>query len=291
MSKEEEIPRFRELRFVLGMILRDKLAVLSLAVIISFYLIALLAPWISPYDPNTVSTTNRVQLPSWEHLLGTDAMGRDVFSRLLWGAKPSLTIGFLVVGITTLIGVPLGSIAGYLGGKTDEIIMRITDIFMAFPGLTLAVIFAFLLGRGLFSTFLALSLVAWTRTARVVRSTVLIEKEKEYVTAARALGKNDLQILFQEILPNSINPVIVMSTMRLGTTIIWAAGLSFIGVGIQPPTPDWGNMMFRGLRFLLVQPYMTLMPGLMVIIAVLAFNNLGDTLRDALDPRLRRQIT
>ena len=290
MNKEVTAPKFRELRFVFQMIRRDKLAVLAILVIISFYLIAFLAPWISPYDPHLIDTSNRLQLPSSSHLLGTDSMGRDVFSRLLWGSKPSLTIGFLVVCITTMIGVPLGSIAGYLGGKIDEVIMRITDIFMAFPGLTLAVIFSFLLGRGLFSTFLALSIVGWPRTARVVRSSVLKEKEMEYILAARALGKNDVQILLQEILPNSLDPVIVLSTMSLGTTIIGAAGLSFIGVGIQPPTPDWGFMMFRGLRFLLIQPFITLTPGLMVILAVLAFNTLGDALRDAIDPRLRRGI-
>ncbi len=287
---EREEPRFRELRFTLRMIRKSKLTIVAICVIIGFYMVAVFAPYIVPYDPFDINVKIKLTGPSREHLLGVDQLGRDIVSRLIYGTQISMVVGIVVVGIAILIGVPLGSLSGYIGGKVDEALMRFTDMIMAFPGLTLAMVMAYVMGRGLFSAIVGLAMVSWTTTARLVRGVVLSEKEKEYVTAARALGKRDLQILFGEILPNSIHPIIVSSMMSLGTTIISVAGLSFVGVGIQPPIPDWGVMISEGRQYLMDQPLFATVPGVLIIIMVLAFNIVGDTLRDALDPALRREI-
>lgn len=286
---EKEEPRFRELKFTLRMIKKSKLTIAAIGVIIAFYLVAVFSPYIVPYDPFELNIKIKLTGPSSEHLLGVDQLGRDILSRLIYGTQISMVVGIVVVGISVAIGLPLGSISGYLGGKVDELLMRITDMFMAFPGLTLAMVMAYVLGRGLFSAIVGLSMVRWTTTARLVRGVVLSEKEKEYVMAARALGKSDLQILFGEILPNCIHPIIVSSMMSLGTTIISVAGLSFVGVGIQPPIPDWGVMISEGRQYLMDQPLFATVPGLLIILLVLAFNIVGDTLRDAMDPALRRE--
>jgi len=287
---EREEPRFRELKFTLRMIKKSKITIVAIGVIITFYMVAVFSPYIVPYDPFDINVKIKLTGPSREHLLGVDQLGRDIVSRLIYGTQISMVVGIVVVGISIVIGVPLGSISGYLGGKVDEALMRFTDMIMAFPGLTLAMVMAYVLGRDLFSAIVGLAMVTWTTTARLVRGVVLSEKEKEYVTAARALGKRDLQILFGEILPNSIHPIIVSSMMSLGTTIISVAGLSFVGVGIQPPIPDWGVMISEGRQFLMDQPLFATVPGVLIIIMVLAFNIVGDTLRDALDPALRREI-
>jgi len=286
---EKEEPTFRELKLTLRMIKKSNLTVVAISVIIAFYVIAILAPYISPYNPNEIFYDHKLEPPSSQFLLGTDHLGRDILSRLIWGAQVSLVCGIVVVGISVIIGVPLGSISGYFGGKVDEVLMRFTDMVMAFPGLTLAMVMAYALGRGLFSAIIGLSMVSWTTYARLVRGVVISEKEKEYVTAARALGKSDTQTLFGEILPNSIHPIIVSSMMYLGHTIISVAGLSFVGVGIQPPTPDWGIMISDGRFYLMDHPLYAILPGVLIILLVLSFNIVGDTLRDALDPSLRRQ--
>ena len=286
---EREEPRFRELKFTWRMLKKNKLTLVAIGVIILFYMIAVTAPYISPYDPLELHVKDRLEGPNPKFLLGTDELGRDILSRLIWGTQISMICGIVVVGISVAIGVPLGSISGYLGGKVDELLMRITDVFMAFPGLTLAMLMAYVMGRGLFSAIVGLSIVSWTMSARLIRGVVLSEKEKEYVTAARALGKSDFQILFGEILPNSIHPIIVSSMMSLGTTIISVAGLSFVGVGIQPPTPDWGVMISTGRQYMMDQPLYATIPGVLIITVVLAFNIVGDSLRDALDPSLRRE--
>ena len=287
--REREEPRFRELKFTLRMIKKSKLTIVAIGVIIAFYMVAVLSPYIMPYDPFDIHVKIKLSGPSSEHLLGVDQLGRDIVSRLIYGTQISMVVGIVVVGISIVIGLPLGSISGYLGGKVDEVLMRFTDMVMAFPGLTLAMVMAYVLGRGLFSAIVGLSMVSWAITARLVRGVVLSEKEKEYVMAARAMGKSDLQILFGEILPNSIHPLICSSMMSLGTTIISVAGLSFVGVGIQPPIPDWGVMISEGRQYLMDQPLFATVPGLLIILVVLAFNIVGDTLRDALDPSLRRE--
>ena len=285
-----ESPRVREFLFTLAIIKRSKVNLAALGIIATFYLMAIFAPWLTPYDPTKVDVTNKLAMPSLEHPLGTDHLGRDVLSRLIYGARTSMFIGIVVVVTQSIIGILVGLTAGYAGGKLDELLMRITDMFMAFPRLILAMLFAYILGRGIFSATFALSLVGWTSVARLVRSVAIVEKEKEYVTAAKVLGKSDFQILFGEILPNALHPVMVTATLGIGGTIVIAAGLSFIGVGVQPPTPDWGVMISDGYRFLMDQPWVALSPGVLIMLAVLGFNILGDALRDALDPRLRREI-
>lgn len=289
LSKTES-PRFREFLITLRMIRRSKLTLVALGVIIMLYIVATIPFLIAPYDPYELHLENKLAPPSTDHLFGTDQMGRDILSRLIYGTQISMYLGIVVVAVTNVIGVPLGSVAGYAGGKIDEVIMRITDMFMAFPAIVLAMLLAYVLGRGAFSALVALSLVNWCSTARLIRGVVISEKEKEYVTAAKILGKNTPQILFEEILPNSIHPIIVTSTLNIGWCIVWMAALSFIGVGVQPPIADWGVMISTGHRFLLDQPWIAITPGLLIILAVLSFNIVGDTLRDALDPRLRRQI-
>ena len=286
---DRESPRFREFLFTVNIIRRSKMNLVSLGIILAFYLMAILAPWISPHDPTKVDLAQKLVNPNSVYLLGTDELGRDLLSRLVYGARTSMLIGIVVVVTQSVIGTIFGLFAGYVGGKVDEIIMRVTDIFMAFPRLILAMLFAYILGRGLFSATFAISLVGWTSTARLIRSVVIVEKEKEYVTAAKAVGKRDHQILIDEILPNSLHPLMVTATLGIGGTIVLAAGLSFIGVGVQPPTPDWGVMISDGLRFMLDKPWIAISPGILIILAVLAFNILGDALRDALDPRLRRE--
>lgn len=283
-------PRMRELAITWLVIRRSKITVLSIGVIVFFFFLALLAPWISPYDPTAIRPNDIFRWPCSKYLLGTDWLGRDNLSRILYGARISMFASLLIVVVTVLIGTPVGAISAYIGGKVDDIIMRFVDIFLAFPGVTLAILLAYLMGRGVISAALALSLTGWTSMARIVRGVVLSEKEKDYVTAARILGKNHLQILFGEIMPNCIYPVIIQAVMMMGTTIIALAGLSFIGVGVQPPQPDWGIIISQGRQYLFDYPWLSILPGILIIIVVLAYNMIGDRLRDALDPRLRHEL-
>jgi ABC-type dipeptide/oligopeptide/nickel transport system permease subunit len=259
-------------------------------VIVGFALIAIFAPYISPYNPNTQNILQRLQGPSYAHPLGLDELGRDVLSRLIWGSQISLLVGVIVVVLSIGIGLPVGAISGYFGGVVEEVLMRLTDIVMSFPGIVLAILFAYVMGRGPIAAFVALSLVSWTTIARIMRSLVLVEKEKDYVTAARVVGKGNFRILFGEILPNSIQPVIVWSTLMMGNAIVSLAGLSFIGVGVQPPTADWGVMVAEGYGFIVDNPLVAITPGIVIIIVALCFNIIGDSLQDALDPQLRRAM-
>ena len=287
--REREQAMFGELKFILRLFREDKVTLVAIGVIVLYYLIVVIAPYIAPYDPNEIDTTNILASPSQKHSLGTDIAGRDILSRVIYGTRISMIVGVVTVGVTVIIGVPIGSIAAYFGGKLDELLMRITDIFLAFPSLILAMLFAYIMGRGVLSAMLGLSMVGWTVIARLIRGVILVEKEKEYVIAARALGKSDFKILSGEILPNSLHPVITSAMLSIGYSIISMAGLSFLGLGTQPPTPDWGVMISNGRHYLTTQPLMALTPGILIIIAVLSFNLIGDKLRDALDPRLRRQ--
>jgi peptide/nickel transport system permease protein len=281
-------PSFREWSFTFRMMTRSKLTVVAIVVVIGTYLVAIFAPYLSPYNPNHITSTLFAP-PSWAHPLGTDDVGRDVLSRLIWGSRISMIVGIIVVVLSTAIGLPVGAIAGYFGKAVDEVLMRITDVFIAFPGIVLAIMFAYILGKGPIAAFIALSLVNWTGIARIVRGVVLLEKEKEYTTAAKVIGKNSFSILFGEILPNSIQPVIVWSSLSIGSAIVSLAGLSFIGVGVQPPTADWGSMVAEGYTFIIQDPLLAVVPGLVIVVVCLAFNIIGDSLQDALDPQLRRQ--
>lgn len=275
---------------IFARLVSNRLALAGLVLVLVLVVVALAAPLIAPHDPVEQHLSLRLQAPSWEYPLGTDGLGRCLLSRLIYGTRVSLHIGVTVVGITAAAGTLLGLLAGYLGGVVDEIIMRITDIFLAFPGLILALVIAGLLGPGLFNMMLALSLVGWTGYTRVVRGCVLSAKERTFVEGARALGGGRWYIMFRHILPEAVSPVIVMATLGMGGTILSAAGLSFLGLGAQPPTPEWGSMLNTGRSFISRAPHLITFPGLAIMVTVLAFNFLGDGLRDALDPRFYKKI-
>ncbi|MDX1566912.1 MAG: ABC transporter permease [Longimicrobiales bacterium] len=269
---------------------RNKLAVAGLIAIVAFYLTALLTPLLAPVDPvaqgDLVAGSNLP--PSWEHPLGTDQYARDVLSRLLYGARISLTVGFVAVAISVSIGTLIGSVAGYAGGRTDTLLMRFVDMVLSFPRLVLLIaVIAMLESPSIFLIITVLGLTLWPSSARIVRGEVLALREREFVEAARALGFSAPRILGRHVLPNALAPVIVAATLGIGNTIVLEAGLSFLGIGVQPPTPSWGNMVADGRTRLLEAWWISTFPGLAIVFVVLAFNLVGDGLRDALDPRLR----
>lgn len=277
-------------KLALQQLKKNKIAIIGLIIIISLAFIALFAPFIAPHDPIEQNLDKRLLTPCREYPMGTDDLGRCLLSRIIYGARVSLKLGVIVVGIITVIGVTLGLISGYYGGIVDEIIMRLVDVVLAFPGIILALAIAGALGPGLFNVMLALAMVGWTGLARVVRGSVLSIKQKEFVESARALGCSDLHIMTRHILPNVMAPVIVLATLDMAFIILAAAGLSFLGLGAQPPTPEWGSMLNNGRAFMRTAPHLTTFPGLAIMVAVLAFNFLGDGLRDALDPRQQREL-
>jgi peptide/nickel transport system permease protein len=258
-----------------------------LAVVAVLVVVAVLAPAIVPYDPVDQSFRIKLLPPSGEHLLGTDEFGRDVFSRVLVGTRVALGVGIVPVGIALVIGVSLGLVAGYFGGGVDQVTMRVIDVLLAFPWLLLAIGIMAILGPGIQNVVIAVAIVYVPAFARIVRGSVLSIKEKEYVEAARAMGQPNTQIIIRHVLANAWAPIIVLATLSIGQAIIYAAGLSFIGLGTQPPDPDWGVMLTSGREYLRDAPWLGFFPGLAILITVLAFNLFGDGLRDALDPRLR----
>ena len=290
MKFGKKSPWIRELTLTIKVFSKSKIATASLCILISFFILAMLAQWVSPHNPTETHPSDIFMPPSSKYPLGTDHLGRDNLSRILYGARYSMFASLLVVALTVMIGVPVGAISGYFGRKLDEILMRVTDIILSFPGITLALLLAYVMGRGIFSAALALSIVGWPSMARIVRGVVLSEKGKDYVIAARIIGKSDFQILFGEIMPNCMYPVIVQVVMMMGTVIISLAGLSFIGVGVQPPEPDWGVIIAEGRQFLVEYPWLSILPGILMISVVLAYNLVGDRLWDVLDPRLRGEL-
>ena len=262
-------------------------ATLGAIIILLLCLMAVFAPQLSPNNPTTACLDDRLISPFTvsEYPLGTDHLGRCVLSRLLYGARISLMVGIIVVGISATIGIALGVISGYYGGVIDAVIMRFVDATLSFPSIFLAVTIAGLLGRGLPSVIIALIIVDWTAYARISRGSVLSLKEKEFVESARSLGASDRYIMIRHILPNIIGPVIVIGTLGMAYVILSAAALSFLGFGPQPPTPEWGAMLNAGRMYMRTEPHLTIIPGLAIMVMVLAFNLLGDGLRDILDPR------
>jgi peptide/nickel transport system permease protein len=251
-------------------------------------LAALAAPALAPYDPNVQDTTRRLEAPSNEHLLGLDDLGRDVLSRVIFGARVSLRVGFSVVLLAALTGVTLGAISGYFGGAIDVLVMRLCDILLAFPGILLAIALVAVLGPSLNNVILALAIIGWVSYARLVRGQVLKVREMEYVTAAKALGAKSPRVILRHVLPNVINPVIVMATLGLAGAILAEAALSFLGLGVQPPTPSWGAMLTAGRRYLGLANHLAIFPGAAIMLAVMGLNFLGDGLIDALDPKYRK---
>ena len=268
---------------------QNKLAVFSALVILAIIILAGFAPVFSPYDPAAQSLRERLAAPSAEHWLGTDKLGRDILSRIIYGARVSLVIGLLPTFISMFIGTILGLFAGYYGGKTDFVIMRLADIMLAFPSLLLAMVVMYTLGGGIVNIFIALSLVNWASTARVVRAQTLSLKEAEYVEAARSMGVRKTTIIFRHILPNCLPSLIVLFTLNIPSAILSESSLSFLGVGAQPPSASWGLAVTEGKRYLFSEPWVPLAPSVAIMILVMAFNFLGDGLRDVLDPYLKEQ--
>jgi peptide/nickel transport system permease protein len=262
----------------------------GLILTVTLVFVALAAPLLAPFDPNAQETSRRLEAPSHEHLLGLDNLGRDVLSRILWGARVSLRVGFSVVILASLVGITLGAISGYFGGWMDTIIMRITDILLAFPGILLAIALVAVLGPSINNVILALAIIGWVGYARLVRGQVLKVREMEYVTAAKALGAKSPRVIVLHVLPNVINPVIVMATLGLAGAILSEAALSFLGLGVQPPTPSWGAMLTAGRQYLGEANHLAIFPGAAIMLAVMGLNFLGDGMIDALDPKYRKEM-
>ncbi len=267
-------------------LLRNFAFTFGLILTVLLVIVAIAAPLFAPYDPDVQDTSRRLEAPSRSHPLGLDDLG----SRIVFGARVSLRVGFSVVIIASLIGVTLGAISGYFGGWTDTLIMRLTDILLAFPGILLAIALVAVLGPSLNNVILALATIGWVGYARLVRGQVLKVREMEYVTAAKALGAKSPRVIIRHVLPNVINPVIVMATLGLAGAILSEAALSFLGLGVQPPTPSWGAMLTAGRRYLGLANHLAIFPGAAIMAAVMGLNFLGDGLIDALDPKYRKQI-
>ncbi|MBU5439390.1 ABC transporter permease [Tissierella sp. MSJ-40] len=270
-------------------LIKNKLAVFGIVVLSILIILSVLAPVITPYDRDETNLTNTYQKPSKEHWLGTDELGRDVFTRLIYGGRVSLSVGLVSTSISVIIGVLLGAIGGYYGKVVDNIIMRIVDIFMCFPFFIMAITIAAILGPSIWNVMIISGILSWPSIARIVRAEVMTVKEREFVEASKALGLTPIEIIFRHILPNVLAVVIVYTTLGIASGILSEAGLSFLGLGVKQPQPSWGNMLSaaQNLRSLRLHWWLWVPPGLLVFITILSINFLGDGLRDALDPKLK----
>lgn len=274
----------------------NTLALLSFCIVVAAALVALFAPWLAPHSPEAMQLVDGRLLPPFfmeggttAHLLGTDATGRDVFSRLIYGARVSLFIGIVPVFFGCFVGIPVGLAAGYLGGKVDEVLMRVTDILLAFPSILLALIIVAFLGQGIFNLMIAVGLASAPAFARIVRSAVLSERNREYVASAQSLGSTTPRIVWQHIFPNITSSLIVLFTINFASALLEAAGLSFLGLGVKPPTAEWGAMLADGKNYFYDGWWMIVFPGIAIFLVVMSLNILGDALRDALDPRAAKR--
>ena len=266
---------------------RNRLAVGGMVIIMITFLATGFASFLAPHDPGKTGVSLKLTPPSSKHYLGTDQLGRDVFSRMLYGSRVSLSVGFVAVAISIFIGILVGAIAGYYSGWVDSLLMRFVDIMLCFPSFFLILTVVALLGPSLFKVMAVIGITSWMGTSRFVRAEFLSLRERDFVQAAKGLGVNDLRIIFHHILPNALAPVFVTATLDVATAILVEAGLSFLGFGVQPPAPSWGNILTEGRTYIFDAWWLTLFPGLAILITVLSFNLLGEGLRDALDPRLR----
>jgi ABC-type dipeptide/oligopeptide/nickel transport system permease subunit len=294
MPADLENPEIRHpLAEQLSQLWRNKTAVAGLIIVVLFAVAALLAPHISPHDPIETSLYDQLKPPVWKeggtrlHVLGTDDLGRDILSRIIWGARVSLLVAVVSVSLAFVCGTLIGSISGYYKGNLDNVVMRLMDIILSFPYILLAIVVVAYLGPSLRNAMIAIGITYVPRFARIVRGSVLEECEKDYVLAARSVGAGDLRIIFAEILPNCLGPLIVQTTLSFASAILDAAALSFLGLGAQPPTPEWGAMIAHSRALILRASWVMTFPGIAILLAVLGFNLLGDGLRDALDPRMR----
>jgi peptide/nickel transport system permease protein len=280
-GRVSDFQRFRRVFF------GRRIVIFGFAIIVLLIFTAIFAPLLAPYNPYNQDLNSILQHPGTAHWLGTDEIGRDILSRLIYGTRTSLMVGIVAVGVAALFGVSLGLISGYFGGWLDSIVMRIIDALMAIPGLVLALVFAAVLGGGLFNIMIAVGVSMLPGYCRLMRGLVLSVKNADFILAAHSLGSRDMRIMLRHILPNCLPPLIVLVTLQLGMAILIEAGLSYIGIGIAPPGAAWGSMVNEGYRYLQMNPVLSFAPGLSIMLVVLAFNLVGDGLRDALDPRLR----
>jgi peptide/nickel transport system permease protein len=280
----QPLGQWRDIRY---RFLRNKLAVLGMVLLFLLFFTAVFAPLLAPADPYRQDLTNTLSGPSGSHLLGTDVLGRDLLSRLIHGSRVAVIVGLSSIALAATIGVVLGAIAGYFGRFWDTLIMRTADVFFAFPLLIGAIVLILVLGRGVLPVIVALAIFSWATVARLLRSSILSVRESEYVEAARALGASNWRIITRHVLPNSFAPVLVYSTFSVGAAVVAQAALSFLGVGVPPDVPEWGNMIAEGQEFVGVHDGLWVFPSLALVLTVLGFIFVGDGLRDALDPRLR----
>ena len=284
-------PRIKSLRESLYLIARNKLSLTALMILVLLIVGALLAPYIIPYPEDLADATHtqiKLQAPSLEHLMGTDELGRDIFSRVVYGARVSLSAALAAVGLSLVIGIPLGAIAGSFGGWVDNLIMRSTDVFLSFPPLLLAIAMVAVMGSSLNNAILAIALSWWPWYTRLIRGQAISVKERKFVQAAETIGTGRMKIIFKHIIPNCISPVIVQASMDIGGVILTVASLSFLGLGAQLPTPEWGLMISMGRRFFPDSWWYCIFPGLAIFVTVLCFNLLGDAIREILDPKTRK---
>jgi peptide/nickel transport system permease protein len=265
---------------------KNRLAVIGAVTVLLLITVSLFAPFIAPYDPTAINVHDVLSPPSKTHLLGTDELGRDVFSRIIWGSRVSLKVGFIAVGIAIIIGIVIGALSGFYGGKIDAILMRFVDIMLAFPTFFLILAVIAILEPSIFTIMVVIGITSWMDVARLVRAEFLTLKERDFVGAARAIGVTDARLIFRHILPNALSPVFVAATFGVAGAILIESGLSFLGLGVQPPDPSWGNILTAGKDNIEVAWWLSLYPGLAILITVLSYNLVGEGLRDALDPRL-----
>jgi peptide/nickel transport system permease protein len=266
---------------------KNKMALAGSCVVIMLFVISLLAPWIAPYDPNEIDLQKVLSAPSRDHVLGTDQLGRDVFTRMIWGSRISLKVGFVATGIAILIGTVLGAVAGYYGRWVDAVIMRFVDIMLCFPTFFLILAVIALLEPSIWNIMIIIGVTGWMGITRLVRADFTSLKERDFVLAARAIGASDLRIIFVHILPNAMASVLVAATLGVAGAILTESALSFLGIGVQPPTPSWGNILTAGKDNIDIAWWLSLYPGMAILITVLGYNLLGEGIRDSLDPRLR----
>ena len=286
-DEDNEVVVGNQLRRMWYSFCKRKVAVLGLVIVLIYIIVAIFAPLLAPYDPVKQDLANMLQTPGPKHLLGTDEMGRDILSRIIYGARISMKVGFYAVGVAFVIGIPLGIFAGYFGGKVDLLIMRAMDVLLAFPGILLSIVFVSVLGPNLDNAILSVGIYTVPNFARMARGETLALRNSEFIEAARAMGSGDIRIVFSHILIKIVSPMIVMGTLSFGTAIITTSGMGFLGIGAQPPTPEWGAMLSSGRQYLLVAPHVTTYTGLAILFLVLGLNLLGDGLRDVLDPKMK----
>lgn len=284
---EKKIKRKRWKVF-LKKISKNKSAVFGASIILLFFILAIIGPMIAPYDPNKPMMANKLLTPNAEHWLGTDDKGRDILTRLLYGARISLMVGLVSTILGAAIGITMGIISGYYGRWVDTIIMRFCDVLLAFPGILLALAIVSVLGASTTNVIIAVAFFAIPTFARIVRGSTLSVKKLEYIDAIKAMGASDFRIIFKHVLPNILSPIIIQSTLYIASAIVTASSLSFLGMGTRPPDPEWGTMLAQGRSYIAQAPHITLFPGLAILLVVVGFNLFGDGLRDALDPKTKR---